>query len=87
VPPNDDIPIHPKRLANPDQTFIWAGDKDRKALQRKAWDANWWPERKKKGVMWFSPDLASHVMVHETDSDYRAAANSRRDFRLAGLDV
>ena len=53
---DDEIPIHPKRRAHPNQQFICVGDKSLKKLQKAAWDANWWPERKKNGLMWLAPD-------------------------------
>lgn len=78
---------HPKRRANPDQQFIHVGDKDLKRPQRAAWQAGWWPERKKSGIMWFAPIGGGHVMVHGSSSDRHAFANVRKEFRNAGLDV
>lgn len=78
---------HPKRRASLDQQFIHVGDKDLKKLQKRAWDAGWWPERKKSGIMWFAPNGADHVMVHGSSSDHHAFANVRKEFRNAGLDA
>lgn len=82
----DDSPTHPKREAHPDQQFIYAGDKRLKKLQKSAWDAGWWPEKKKNGIMWFAP-ASGHVMVHGSNSDHHAFENLRSEFRKAGLDV
>jgi len=85
--PDDDKPLHAKRKANRDQPFIAVGDKDLKKVQKMAWKAGWWPERKKSGIMWLAPDGASHVMLHDTASDHHALRNAVADFRRAGLNV
>lgn len=77
--------IHPKREANPDQQFIHVGDKDLKKLQKKAWNAGWWPTKKKNGIMWLAPDGTGHVMLHGSDSDHHAYDNALGEFRNAGL--
>jgi hypothetical protein len=82
-----DADWHPKRRENPDQQFICVGDKDLKKVQKAAWRAGWWPKRKKSGIMWFAPNGAAHVMVHDSDSDHRAYANAVSEFRKAGLDI
>jgi hypothetical protein len=82
---SDNIDEHPKRIANEDQKFIWVGDKNLKGVQKIAWDNGWWPEEKKKGIMWQSPDKRYQVMLHKTDSDHRAYDNAVADFRRAGL--
>jgi hypothetical protein len=87
VSPGDDEPIHPKRKRHRDQQFIHAGDKKLKKLQKAAWDAGWWPERKKMGIMWFEPSGSGHVMVHGSSSDHHALANLTSEFRKAGLNV
>lgn len=76
---------HPKRLANPKATFVHAGDKRLKKIQKAAWDAGWWPAEKKSGIMWQSPDGRHQVMLHRTDSDHRAYDNAVAQFRAAGL--
>lgn len=78
--------MHPKRLANPDQSFIWVGNKDLKRLQKIAWRAGWWPARKKSGIMWQGPNGAQ-VMLHDTDSDHHAYGNALGEFRRQGLDA
>jgi hypothetical protein len=84
---DDEIPTHPKRKAHPEQKFLYVGDKDLKKLQKAAWDAGWWPDTKKNGIMWLSPDGTGHVMLHASNSDHRAFANARKEFRNAGLEV
>jgi hypothetical protein len=54
---------HAKRLAKPEQPFIFAGDKRLKKIQKQAWDAGWWPERKKSGILWQAPDVPGQVLV------------------------
>jgi hypothetical protein len=78
---------HPKRIENRDQKFISVGDKDLKKLQRKAWDAGWWPAAKKSGILWQAPDKIGQAMVHATANGPRAFNNIRGIFREAGLDV
>ena len=78
--------MHPKRIDNPDQGFIHAGDKQLKKLQKAAWSAGWWPAPKKSGILWLAPDGVGQVMVHRTASDHRAYDNVRGLFRDAGLD-
>lgn len=82
-----DVPKHPKRAEDPDQPFIYVGDKDLKKVQRAAWDAWWWPVRKKSGIMWFAPDEDGHVMVHGSSRGGRAFENAVAQFRRAGLDI
>ncbi|HEX8083398.1 MAG TPA: hypothetical protein VF529_03850 [Solirubrobacteraceae bacterium] len=84
---NEEEPLHPKRKANRDQTFIHVGDKRLKKVQKVAWEAGWWPERKKKGIMWLAPDGVGQVMLHATDSDHHAFDNAVSEFRNAGLSV
>ncbi len=84
---SDDVPIHPKRRANPEQGFLYVGDKRLKKLQKLAWDANWWPERKKNGIMWLAPDQSGQVMLHGSASDHHAYDNALAEFRKAGLEV
>ncbi len=79
--------MHPKRLARPNARFSFVGDKRAKQLQRLAWDAGWWPERKRAGIMWLAPDGVDCVMVHGTPSDRRAYDNMRADFRARGLQL
>jgi hypothetical protein len=87
VPPDDDDkPIHPKRRVEPPPEFDYVGDKQLKKLQKCAWEAGWYPERKKKGIMWFAPDGVGHVMLHGSNSDHHAYKNLRSEFRSAGLD-
>ena len=83
----DDPPLHPKRIANPDQQFFHVGDKQMKKLQQKAWDAGWWPQKTKKGILWLAPDGVGQVLLHGSSSDHHAYANSLGAFRRAGLDV
>jgi hypothetical protein len=78
---------HPKRVANPRASFVPVGNKDLRKLQKEAWNAGWWPEKKKSGIMWQAPDRKSHVMLHGSDSDHHAYANAQRHFRDAGLDI
>jgi hypothetical protein len=87
VSSDDEIRIHPKRKAHPEQKFIFVGDKKLKKLQKAAWDAQWWPETKKNGLMWLAPDGAGQVMLHGTSSDHHAYDNALGEFRRAGLDV
>jgi hypothetical protein len=54
VSADDEMPVHPKREARPEQEFFYVGDKKLKKLQKAAWNANWWPERKKNGIMWLA---------------------------------
>jgi len=84
---SDEVPVHPKHDAWPTQQFIFVGDKNLKKLQKAAWDAGWWPERKKRGILWQAPDTVSHVMVHGSNSDHHAYANLLAEFRNAGLQV
>ena len=69
------------------EKFIWVGNKDLKAVQKKAYDAGWRPKRKKKGLMWLAPTGPGQVMLHGTDSDHHAFANAVSEFRRAGLDI
>lgn len=78
---------HPKRLANPEQPFIHVGDKDLKKLQRLAWEAGWWPARRKKGILWQAPDEVGQVLLHGSASDHHAYRNALQEFRKAGLDA
>jgi hypothetical protein len=78
--------FHEKRIEHPDQLFIWAGDKELKKLQKTAWEAGWWPSKKKKGIMWMGPNGAQ-VMVHGTPSDGHAYPNMLGEFRKQGLDA
>jgi hypothetical protein len=78
--------MHPKRLAT-QQDFIYVGDKDRKKLQKIAWDAGWFPKKTKKGIMWQAPDEVGQVLLHGSDSDHHAYDNALSQFRDAGLDV
>jgi len=84
---SDEMPVHPKRGASRTQQFIFVGDKDLRKLQKAAWDAGWWPENKKRGIMWQAPDTVRHVMVHRSNSDHHAYANLLAEFRSAGLQV
>lgn len=79
--------MHPKRIAEPDQGFIYVGDKELKKLQKIAWEAGWWPAPKKKGILWQAPDRVGQVMLHATSSDHRAYNNALAAFRDAGLDA
>ena len=80
--------MHPKRTANKTAQFVWVGDKELKKLQRKAWDAGWWPERKTNGMLWQHPtDITASVMLHGTCTDHHAFANARSRFKKRGLDV
>jgi hypothetical protein len=79
--------LHPKRTANPNRLFDAVGDKQLKKVQKVAWDAGWWPERKKSGILWLAPDQVNQVMLHGSASDRHALANARSEFRKAGLDV
>jgi hypothetical protein len=63
-----DDPIHPKRAANPAQPPIYVGDQKLKKLQRTAWEAGWWPEPKKNGIMWLAPDGSGQAMLHGSSS-------------------
>lgn len=83
----EDTALHPKRVANENQSFIYVGDKAFKKLQKKAWDAGWWPEQKKKGILWMAPDEAGQVMIHGTSSDHHAYDNTVGEFRRNGLDT
>jgi len=58
-----------------------------KKVQRVAWDAWWWPDRKKSGIMWLAPDEDGHVMLHGTSRGSRAYENAVAQFRRAGLDI
>jgi hypothetical protein len=88
VPDNPpDTPKHPKRLEDPDKAFVHVGDKRLKKLQKQAWEAGWWPEEKRDGIMWQSPDRRFQVMIHRSDSDHRAFDNAAALFRRFGLDV
>jgi hypothetical protein len=79
-----DDPIHPKRAANPAQPPIYVGDKKLKKLQRTAWEAGWWPEPKKNGIMWLAPDGSGQVMLHGSSSDHHAHDTHSLNFaRLA----
>jgi hypothetical protein len=52
------------RSADTERRFINSvGNKDLKKLQKKAWNAGWWPERKKSGILWLAPQ-DGHVMLH-----------------------
>jgi IS4 transposase len=77
--------VHPQRLANPDARSFAVGDKRYRQLQRRAWDAGWWPVRTKKGVAWLAPDGVAQVVLHNTPSDRRAYDNVEARFRAAGL--
>lgn len=79
--------MHPRRIAEPNQGFIYVGDKNLKKLQKCAWEAGWWPAQKKSGILWLAPDGVGQVMLHGTASDHRTHANARALFRDAGLDV
>lgn len=81
------IAKHPKRLKNRDQAFVSVGDKDLKKVQKKAWDAGWWPAVKRNGIMWFAPDEIGQVMLHGSSSDRHALSNAVRDFQKAGLNI
>jgi hypothetical protein len=78
---------HPKRIANPQQKFIWVGDKKLKDLQKIAWDAGWWPKEMKSGIMWLAPDEVGQVAIHGSNSDRRAINNLTSEFRKAGLKI
>jgi hypothetical protein len=69
-------PQHPKRRANPNEPFICVGDKQLKEVQKAAWNAGWWPVRKRSGIMWLAPDEVGQVMPHGTASDHRAHRNA-----------
>lgn len=84
---DDEIPIHPKRKANPTAQFSYVGDKKLKKLQKEAWNAGWWAEPKKSGIMWLAPDGAGQVMLHGSSSDHHAYDNALAEFRKAGLQV
>lgn len=84
----EDDKLHPKRRANPDKKFVYAGDKRLKKLQKLAWKAGWWPEEKKSGnILWQSPDESGQVMVHGSSSDHHAHDNLLSEFRKRGLDA
>lgn len=78
---------HHLRVANPQQKFIWVGDKKLKRLQKIAWDAGWWPKETKSGIMWRAPGDAGQVAIHGTNSDHRAIRNLTSEFRKAGLKI
>lgn len=82
-----DTPKHPKRLKDPNKAFAYVGDKRLKKLQKQAWEAGWWPDEKRDGIMWQSPDRRFQVMIHRTDSDRRAFDNAAALFRRFGLEV
>jgi hypothetical protein len=79
--------MHPKRIANPSRPFSSVGDKQLKKIQKAAWDAGWWPEQKKRGLLWLAPDEVGQVILHGSASDRHALANALSEFRKAGLDV
>lgn len=84
----DEPELHPKRRANPNKSFVYAGDKRFKDLQKRAWKAGWWPDERKSGkILWQSPDESGQVMVHGSSSDHHAFKNLVSEFRKAGLDV
>lgn len=83
----DDDEMHPKRKANPAQGFTFVGDKQLKKLQKEAWNAGWWAEPKKSGIMWLAPDGVGQVMLHDSSSDHHAFDNALAEFRKAGLQV
>ena len=76
---------HPKRDSNPEQGFVFVGDKRLKKLQKAAWDAGWWPERKKAGILWQCTDGVGQVLIHHSASDHRAYDNLLGEFRRHGL--
>jgi hypothetical protein len=85
---DEDIDVeHPKRIANRNQSFISVGNKELKKLQRRAWDAGWWPKKTKSGIMWLAPDQVGQVLLHGTSSDHHAYGNALAEFRNAGLKV
>ncbi len=84
---SSDDQVHPKRKDNPAQEFIFVGDKKLKKLQKDAWAAGWWAEKKKNGIMWLAPDCAGQVMLHGSSSDHHAFDNALAAFRKAGLQV
>jgi hypothetical protein len=83
----DDNELHPKRAANPDQAFTHVRDKHLKKVQKRAWDAGWWPAQKKSGILWQAPDGVGQVMLHGTASDHHAFENAVAEFRKAGLNI
>lgn len=86
--PTDEDPVqHPRRLEYPDQGFVWIGDKDLKKLQKKAWDAGWWPQQKKNAIAWLAPIGGDSVLLHGTSTDHRAYKNARALFKKHGLNV
>jgi hypothetical protein len=84
---DEEKPMHPKRLRDPDMRFDAVGDKALKKVQKKAWEAGWYPKRRKNGILWQAPDEVGQVMLHGTASDNHAYANAVSEFRKAGLDV
>jgi hypothetical protein len=82
----DATSLHPKRVAK-DTQFVHVGDKRLKKLQKIAWEAGWWPETKRKGILWLAPDEVGQVMVHGSNSDHHAYDNLVAEFRKRGLDV
>ncbi len=80
-------PLHPKRVENERQSFVFVGDKELKRLQQAAWKAGWWPEQKKSGILWLAPDGVGQVLLHGSASDHHAYKNARGLFHKAGLAV
>lgn len=79
--------LHPERGGPRDKGFIYVGKKDLKKVQKAAWDAGWFPVRKKNGIMWQHPTNGKHVTLHGTSSDHHAYANAVARFRDAGLEI
>ncbi len=76
---------HPKRIADPLAKRPKHPKKDWDALVKKAWEAHWWCERRKKYIYCYAPNGEDIVKVPMTPSDWRTIRNKKRDFRDAGL--
>jgi hypothetical protein len=69
----------------PTSSSSTSATRDLKKLQKKAWNAGWWPAKKKNGILWLAPGGSGHVMLHGSSSDHHAYDNALAEFRNAGL--
>ena len=83
-----DTPRHQKRNDCPHASCP-AGQvaKEMRVLVQAAWDAGWWCHKGSKHVICLHPDGHQRVRVATTPGDHRTFANTRAEFRRAGLKV
>jgi hypothetical protein len=86
-PPDDAIPLHPKRQENPGTKCPRATRADIRLLLEAAWAQGAWIIRSGKDhFKIYTADQKAMVHIPMTPSDYRTIRNKRSQLKRAGID-